>query len=62
MVFYEWNSLAEHGVWNLRMAWEYQPLSYLYLVYNRSDRDDPVTALKRSDTRLIAKLTYLFEV
>ena len=60
--FYEWNSLAERGVWNLRMAWEYQPLSYLYLVYNRSDRDDPLTALERSDTRLIAKLTYLFEV
>ena len=60
--FYEWNSLAERGVWNLRMAWEYQPLSYLYLVYNRSDRDDPVTALERSDTRLIAKFTYLFEV
>lgn len=59
--FYEWNSLAERGVWNLRVAWEYQPLSYLYLVYNRSDTDDPMTAFERTDTRLIAKFTYLFE-
>jgi len=60
--FYEWNSLAERGVWNLRLAWEYQPLSYIYLVYNRSNTDDPIAAFERTDTRLIAKFTYLFEV
>ena len=59
--FYEWNSLVDRGVWNLRLAWEYQPLSYLYLVYNRSDTDNRQAPFERRDTRLIAKFTYLFE-
>ncbi len=44
------------------LAWEYQPLSCLYPVYSRSERDDPIATLEQSDTRPIAKLTYLFEV
>lgn len=34
--FYQYNTFAEQGAWNVRFAWEFSPLSYLYLVFNDS--------------------------
>lgn len=59
--FYQQNSLGDQSIWNARLSWEYRPLSYLYVVYNRSD-DSISASTERSADQLIAKLTYLFEV
>ena len=32
--FYQYNTFTEKTRWNVRLSWEYQPLSYIYLVYN----------------------------
>lgn len=55
--FYQQNSVGDRSVWNARLAWEYRPLSYLYLVYNRNDLD----VADASQEQIIAKFTYLFE-
>ncbi|GAB5520875.1 MAG: hypothetical protein RhofKO_31260 [Rhodothermales bacterium] len=34
--FYQYNTFADQGAWNVRFAWEFSPLSYLYLVFNDS--------------------------
>lgn len=34
--FYQYNTFAEQGAWNVRFSWEFSPLSYLYLVFNDS--------------------------
>ena len=35
-VFYQYNTVDERSRWNARFSWEYQPLSYIYLVFNES--------------------------
>jgi len=32
--FYQYNSFDQRGRWNFRFSWEYQPLSFLYIVFN----------------------------
>jgi len=59
--FYQQNSVADRSVWNARLAWEYRPLSYLYLVYNR-DEEDRLRSPGSGREQVIAKFTYLFEV
>ena len=34
--FYQYNSFDEQGRWNVRASWEYQPLSFVYVVFNDS--------------------------
>ena len=56
--FYQLNSENNFANVNFRLSWEYRPLSFIYLVYNRRAFDN--TLLKRqSDDHLIAKLSYL---
>jgi hypothetical protein len=55
--FYQKNTAAERDVWNVRLAWEFQPLSFLYLVYN-SNAQQLGTDQLRSE-QVIGKLTYL---
>ncbi|WP_422359204.1 DUF5916 domain-containing protein [Reichenbachiella sp.] len=55
--FYQYNTFDEQGRWNVRASWEYQPLSFIYLVFN--DRqinglDDPF-----SEQQFIGKITFL---
>lgn len=61
--FYQHNSVADRDVWNIRFAWEFQPLSFLYLVYNSNTAQQYRNDLKRFDTfrneQSIAKITYL---
>jgi hypothetical protein len=56
------DTLGNRDTWNVRLSWEFKPLSFLFLVYN--DRafagiDNP---LERQYTQnLIGKLTYLWQ-
>lgn len=56
--FYQRNSENKADNINLRLAWEYQPLSYIYIVYNHRGFNNSL--LKRqSDDHVIAKISYL---
>ncbi|MBC8153690.1 MAG: hypothetical protein H7Z72_12335, partial [Bacteroidetes bacterium] len=61
--FYQKNTVAERDVWNVRLAWEFQPLSFLYLVYNSNAQQQFQNIGLRSDLnraeQVIGKLTYL---
>ena len=60
--FYQQNSVNETSNWNVRLAWEYRPLSYLYVVYNRNRIDLLERPSRETGEQIIAKFTYLFEV
>lgn len=54
-VFYQYNDLDERGRWNVRGSWEFQPLSFLFVVFNETDfRVSPVR-----QQSLISKISYL---
>lgn len=55
--FYQKNTAAERDVYNLRLAWEFQPLSFVYLVYNSSVQQVGTDRLRAEQA--IGKLTYL---
>lgn len=55
--FYQYNTFDEQGRWNVRASWEYQPLSFVYLVFNDTQIDgleNPVT-----EQQFIGKVTFL---
>lgn len=55
--FYQYNSFDRLGRWNLRGSWEYQPLSFIYLVFNDTEingLDQPFT-----ERQMISKVTFL---
>ena len=60
--FLQWDSLADRSVWNFRLSWEYRPLSYVYLVYNKNDREGVNPVDRFSQDQIIVKATYLFEI
>ncbi|PRX54274.1 carbohydrate binding family 9 domain-containing protein [Flagellimonas meridianipacifica] len=37
--FFQKNTLNDQTVWNSRLAWEYSPLSFFYIVINNNDSD-----------------------
>ncbi|HAS43088.1 MAG TPA: hypothetical protein DCS93_21590 [Microscillaceae bacterium] len=55
--FYQYNSLSEFANWNIRFSWEFQPLSFIYLVFNdtRNQGIDP----RQEAQQVIGKITYL---
>jgi len=61
--FYQKNTAALRDVWNVRLAWEFEPLSFLYLVYNSNAQQQVNDQLRRPDLvrqeQVIGKLTYL---
>ncbi len=61
-VLYQQNSVGDRDNWNARLSWEYRPLSFIYLVYNRNE----IAGLSVTDSprteQVILKMTYLFEV
>ncbi len=62
--FFQRNSAIERNIWNLRLAWEYRPLSYVYLVFNENTTQPGVATSVLPSERLrqqqvIGKLTYL---
>jgi len=55
--FYQYNSFDEQGRWNVRFSWEYQPLSFIYLVFNdtRIDNlDEPF-----QEQQFVSKVTFV---
>ena len=55
--FYPYNSFDGQGRWNIRASWEYQPLSFIYLVFNDTRIDEMETPF--SEQQLIGKITFL---
>ena len=60
--FYQWDSLARRSAWNFRLSWEYRPLSYLYVVYNKNERDGLEQSDRFSQDQIVVKATYLFQI
>jgi hypothetical protein len=46
--------------YNFRLAWEYRPLSYLYLVFNKLKPDDNLSQVTAYDQEVV-KLSYLYQ-
>lgn len=57
--FYQQNTENRSSNYNVRLSWEYQPLSFLYLVLNHRDATATFPALNRIEDHAIAKLSYL---
>jgi len=66
--FYQYNSFDDQGRWNVRLSWEYQPLSFIYLVFNDTQADGEESRFFSSpgidvnpfqEQQFIAKLTFL---
>ncbi len=56
--FYQENSEGNLANYNIRFSWEYEPLSYIYVVFNHRGFDN--TAFKRqTEDHSIIKLSYL---
>ena len=52
------NSLDNSITYNIRFSWEYQPLSYIYLIFNHGSMEG-LQQQKQVDGHLIAKISYL---
>lgn len=61
--FFQKNTNVNRDVWNVRLAWEFQPLSFLYIVYNSNTQQQLQNNGLRPDLsraeQVISKLTYL---
>jgi hypothetical protein len=56
--FYQRNSENNLGNYNVRFSWEYQPLSYVYLVFNHRGFNN-TQAKRQTEDHSIIKLSYL---
>lgn len=56
--FYQKNSLDHSQNYNIRFSWEYQPLSYIYLIYNHAGFNN-FEQLKETEDHEILKISYL---
>ncbi|WP_128543794.1 carbohydrate binding family 9 domain-containing protein [Larkinella soli] len=54
--FYQHNTADTRDNYNIRLAWEYRPLSFLYLVFNQRAY---TTLSRQQEQNVIAKLSYL---
>ncbi|MCH7982145.1 MAG: carbohydrate binding family 9 domain-containing protein [Proteobacteria bacterium] len=59
--FYQRDNLSDRSAWNFRLSWEYRPLSYLFVVYNKNDRSGLTPGSRFSQDQFIVKVTYLFD-
>ena len=55
--FYQYNSFDDQGRWNIRASWEYQPLSFVYVVFNDSRIDNFESSF--SEQQLVSKITLI---
>ncbi len=61
--FYQYNSFARNSVWNVRFAWEFAPLSYVYLVFNDSRvLEGAPQASPASARQVVLKFTYQIQI
>jgi len=56
-VFYQYNSFDGQGRWNVRGSWKYQPLSFLYIVFNDSRINSELDPFQ--EQQFISKLTWV---
>lgn len=56
--FYQKNSLDNSDNYNIRFSWEYQPLSYLYIIYNHGSMQT-LQQLKQTEDHVVLKLSLL---
>jgi hypothetical protein len=56
--FYQKNSLDHSDSYNIRFSWEYQPLSYIYIIYNRGSFFN-LQQVKQTEDQAILKISYL---
>ena len=56
--FYQQNSENKAKNYNIRLSYEYRPLSYIYLVLNHRDFENSLSK-KLADDHVIAKISYL---
>lgn len=59
--FYQKNSQNNAENYNIRLSWEYQPLSYIYVVYNHRGFDN-LQQRKQTEDHVIAKISYLKQI
>jgi len=57
--FYQQNTENKSSNYNIRLSWEYQPLSFLYIVLNHRSFNTTQLSQSRSEDHAIAKLSYL---
>ena len=57
--FVQHNSLYKAINYNIRLAWEYKPLSYLYVVYNKNNYPGLLTPATQQEQTMLIKLSYL---
>lgn len=60
--FYQQNSENNSKNYNIRLSWEYQPLSYIYVVFNRrgfNNVNEPSDIRYEKESHVIAKISYL---
>lgn len=55
-LFYQYNTLNKQTVYNARFSWEYQPLSYFFLVFNSREFTN---VTRQQEQNAIIKLSYL---
>ncbi|MEM6265549.1 MAG: DUF5916 domain-containing protein [Bacteroidota bacterium] len=54
-IFYQYNSFDGQGRWNIRGSWEYQPLSFVYIVFNDSRINNELDPFQ--EQQFISKIT-----
>jgi hypothetical protein len=56
---YQKNSLNNAQNYNIRLSWEFEPLSYLYIIYNHGSYTNSLMLQNPSEDHLLAKISYL---
>ncbi|MEM1357417.1 MAG: hypothetical protein AAGF89_04420, partial [Bacteroidota bacterium] len=59
--FYQYNSFDERGRWNFRFSWEYQPLSFLYVVFNDARINNNLD-IPFQEQQVISKITFTRQI
>lgn len=57
--FYQKNTDSKSDNYNIRLAWEYRPLSYIYLVLNKRSFEDTLTRNRFKEDHAVMKVSYL---
>lgn len=58
---WQYNTAADRSALNLRLTWEFRPLSFLYVVYNDAQYVEGLTDPFPTRRRLIVKATWLWQ-
>lgn len=59
--FYQKNSENSSDNYNIRLSWEYRPLSFVYIVYNHRSSFDTQLERHTIEDHVIAKVSYLHQ-